>query len=287
MKINVLGASGQLGGKVMRALLDQGAAPQDLIASARSLDKIADLAALGIELRYADYEKPDTLRQAFRDTDVLLLIPTLAPVEARVLQHAHAVDAARECGVGRIALASFIAAEPSSKFLIAPFMLYAESKLRLSGMAWTILRDGMYLDPLAEWAPALVDSGRLPYPVAQGRVAYISRQDLARALAAACLNAGHENRLYRLTGPAAISMPELAQALSQATGQTIRYEQVSEQAFADICRADNIPEPMVQVLISMYRAVDNGEFEQVTRDVEKLTGRPPQTVQDYLTQALG
>lgn len=104
------------------------------------------------------------MRQAFRSTE-LLLIPTLAPIEARVLQHSRAVDAARACGVGRIALASFFAAEPSSKFLIAPFMLYAESKPRLSGITWTILRDGMYLDPLAKSAPALVKAGRSPQPV--------------------------------------------------------------------------------------------------------------------------
>ena len=286
MKINVLGATGQLGRKVVQALLDGGAAPEDLIASARSPEKASDLAERGVDVRRADYDEPDTLREAFRDTDVLLLIPTSVPVEPRVLQHAHALEAAREAGVRRVAFASISAAEPTSVFLVAPFILYAESKLRLSGMEWTILRTGMYLDPVAEWAPALLEMGRLPYPVAEGRVAYIARDDLASSLAAACLNAGHAGKLYELTGPEALSMPEMAQALSEATGRSITYDQVTEEAYAESCRADGVPEPLVEVLVSMYRAVDNGEFERVTGDVERLTGRPAQTVHAYLDSVL-
>ena len=286
MMINVFSATGQLGRKVMQALLDGDAAPEDLIASTRSPGKASDLAERGVAVRRADYDEPDTLREAFRGTDILLLIPTSVPVEPRILQHANALEAAREADVRRVAFASFAAAEPTSEFLVAPFMLYAESKLRLSGMEWTILRNGMYLDPVADWAPALVEMGRLPYPVAEGRVAYIARDDLARSLAAACLNTGHAGKLYELTGPEALSMPELAQALSEATGQSITYDHVTEEAFAEICRADGVPEPMVEVLVSMYRAVDNGEFERVTGDVEELTGRPAQTVQTYLNSVL-
>jgi NAD(P)H dehydrogenase (quinone) len=286
MMINVFSATGQLGRKVMQALLDGDAAPEDLIASTRSPGKASDLAERGVAVRRADYDEPDTLREAFRGTDILLLIPTSVPVEPRILQHANALEAAREADVRRVAFASFAAAEPTSEFLVAPFMLYAESKLRLSGMEWTILRNGMYLDPVADWAPALVEMGRLPYPVAEGRVAYIARDDLARPLAAACLNTGHAGELYELTGPEAVSMPELAQALSEATGQPITYDQVTEEAYAELCRTDGVPEPMVRVLVSMYRAVDNGEFERMTGDVEELTGRPAQTAEAYLNSVL-
>ena len=286
MKINVMGATGQLGRKVIQALRAQGAAPEDLIASVRSPEKAQPFLEQGLTVRRADYDQPDTLAKAFRDTEVLLLIPSTAPVEPRVVQHANALDAARLAGVRRIAFASFAAARPTSKFLIAPFLLYAESKLRLSGMAWTILRDGMYLDPLADWAPDLAEMGRLPYPVAQGRVAYIARHDLARALAAVCLNTGHDAAVYELTGPEAVSMPELAAALSEAMKQPLVYNQVTEEEFAALCRTANVPDPVIEVLASMYRAVDNGEFEHVTDHVERLTGSPPQTVAAYLQAVL-
>ncbi len=286
MKINVVGASGQLGSKVVRSLLARGADPESVIASARSKARVEGIEALGVELRHADYDRPATLRSAFAGTGVLLLIPSLAAVEPRIVQHCNAVEAAQDCGVRRVVLVSFRAAQTSSRFLIAPYLLYAESKVRLSGMDWTILRNGMYLDPLADWAPALAAEGRLPYPVRHGRVAYVCRDDLARASAAACLQDGHEGQVYELTGRRAVSMPELASALTAATGQPIAFTQVSEGEFGEICRADGVPEYITEVLTSMYRAVDAGEFETVTDHVERLTGAPPEGVTEYLRRAL-
>lgn len=286
MKVNVIGATGQLGRKVIGELLKQGAVPTDLIASIRSPDKARDLAEQGVDVRRADYDDPPSLHEAFQGTDLLLIIPSLAHVEQRILQHFNALEAAKQSKVKRVVFASFMAATPTSKFLIAPFMLYAESKLRLSGLEWTILRDGMYLDPVAEWVPQLVQTGRLPYPVEKGRVAYICRDDIARALAAACLGDGHSGQLYELTGPEALSMPGLAEAISRATGKPVEFQQISEDEYGDICRADNTPEPMIEFLTSMYRAVDNGEFEIVTDHVERLTGTPPESVESYLRRAV-
>jgi NAD(P)H dehydrogenase (quinone) len=286
MKINVMGAGGQLGHKVMEALLREGTQAEDLIASVRTSSRAQDLAEKNISVRHADYEEPQTLREAFRDTDVLLLIPSTALVEPRILQHFNALEAAREAGVKRVVFVSFVAAEPASQFLIAPFMLYAESKTRLSGLDWTILRDGMYLDPVADWVPHLVKTGLLPYPVREGRVAYISRDDLARAIAAVCLKEGHSGSVYELTGPEAVSMPRLAEAISAASGTPVAYQQVSEEEFAAVCRAGGDPEPLVQILVSMYRAVDAGEFERVTDHVERLTGTPAETVEACLKRAV-
>ena len=286
MTINVVGATGQLGGKVMAALLAQGAASSDLIASVRTPAKAQALQAQGIMVRHADYDDGDTLRAAFEGTDVLLLIPSTAPVEPRILQHARAVEAAQAAGVQRLLFSSFAAASPTSAFAVAPFMLYAEAKTRQSGLGWTILRNGMYLDPIADWTPELVAMGRLPYPVARGRVAYISRDDLARATAAACLDDAHSGCVYDLTGGEAVSMPELAAAIAAATGAPVVFDHVSDDAFRAVCRADGESDHITEILLTMYRAVEQGEFEQVTDHVEHLTGQPPQTVRAYLNAAL-
>jgi NAD(P)H dehydrogenase (quinone) len=287
MKINVMTATGQLGRKVMDALLAQGAHPEDLIASARTPDKAADIAARGVTVRRADYEDTTSMEQAFQGSEVLLLIPSKATVEPRILQHARALDAAHAAGVKRVVFSSLSTAVPNSKFLVSPFMLYAESRLRLSGMDWTILRNGMYLDPVAAWVPELVAMGRLPYPVKSGRVAYISRDDLARATAAALLDSKHGGQIYELTGPYALSMPELAQAITQVTGQPVRFDSITEAKYAEICRTgeEAVSELMIEFLVSLYRAVDNGEFATITDHVERLTGTPAMPVKAYLRQA--
>jgi NAD(P)H dehydrogenase (quinone) len=286
MKINVTAATGQLGRKTVDALIDQGFPACDIIASARNTEKARTLFDDRVDIRLADYDKPETLSDAFKGTDVLMIIASLLPVEPRIMQHARLIEAAVQANVQRIVFASFAAAEPTSKFLIAPFSLYAESKLRQCGIDWTILRDGMYLDPVADWIPELVQMGRLPYPVRSGCVAYICRDDIARSLAAACLDAGTRNRLYSLTGPHAVSMPELADIISRVSYENVTFDMVSEEEYAEINRESGVPDYLNDVLVSMYRAVDNGELETVTNHVKELTGRPAEDIESYFARVL-
>ena len=289
LMINVIGATGQLGRRVMMSLLNQGAAAGDLVASVRTPEKADDLAEQGVTVRRADYDDPDSLRTAFQGTEILVLIPSIAPVEPRILQHFNALQAAREAGVRRVVFASLATAGfLDSKFHITPFLLYAESKLRQSGMDWTILRNNMYLDPVAAWVPELIEMGRLPYPVKEGRVAYVARDDLARATAAVCLGSGHAGKVYELTGPESLSMPQVAETISRVTGQTVRFDSVTEAEYAEVSRTgeEAVPEFLIEILLSMYRAVDNGEFARATDHIERITGVAAETVESYLRRTV-
>ncbi len=286
MRVTVFGATGELGSRIVRSLLEQGLPAKDLVACGRNPGRLQAVGGPGIERRRVEYDAPGTIAAGLAGTQVLMLVPSMANVEPRIAQHASVMAAAAEAGVRRVVLTSFGAGRIDSEFHMAPFYLYAEAKLRLSGMQWTVLRNGIYLDPLADWAPALAEMGRLPYPVQRGRVAYVSRDDLARASAAACLDDTHAGRAYDLTGPEALSMPGLASALSEATGRAIRFDCVEESEFAGICRADGVPEWDIAVLASMYRAVDNGEFERVSDDIRILTGKPPEAPAAYLRRVL-
>ena len=282
MTIAVLGAAGHLGRRIVAALLDRGIAPEDLCACVRTPDKAVGLWQANVVIRAADYDDPKSLVAAFADSEIVVLVPTFAPVEHRVGQYGNAVAAAVAAGVRRLVFVGFAAAQPNSRFLIAPFMLYAEARTRLCGLDWTIVRNGMYLDPVADWMPDLWSSGRLPYPVRHGRVAYVCRDDLARGIAAAAADSGHGQRMYDLTGPEALSMPDLAAAIGAAGNRPVEFQRVCEDAFADLCRDAGEPEAIIPLLISLYRAVDNGEFEAVTDHIERLTGTPPLSPAEYL-----
>lgn len=276
-KINILGASGALGRKIVAELLNRGLPPQDLILSVRTPEKVMDFAKEGILVRRADYDSPESLRSAFRDCDMVHLIPSSAAPEPRILQHASAVEAAEAAGVGRISFSSLSSTRLDSQFLINPFLVYAESKIRLSAMEWTILRTNLYLDPIADWIPELKRLGFLPYPMKEARIAYVSREDLARATAAALLRDDVRGRVYDLTGSRALGMPELAHAVSSAAGRQIEYRCVGEEEFAAYCGSDP-----VHILNSLYRAAEAGEFAEVTAHIEELSGSAPEPVEDYL-----
>ncbi len=284
--ILVMAASGRLGGRVIEHLLTDGCAADDIVAGARSPDKLSRFTERGVQVRRADYTDPESLETAYQGVDTVVVIPSTSPVAPRIQEHANALTAARSAGVKRVIFLSINSCTPESRSLIAPFILYAESATRLSGMEWLLLRMNIYIDPLADWAPELAKTGRLPYPVKQGRVAYVSRDDIARAIAAAAQDMNLKGEILELSGAEAITMDELAEALTTATGSNIRFDSASDEEFVDICRQDGTPEFITQVLLSLYHAVDSGEFARVTDHIERLTGSPPESVPDYLIRTL-
>ncbi len=176
MKINILAETGQLGSRIVEALLTEGTCCGDLIVSRRNPAKARHLADRGIEVRHADLDRPKTLLPAFTGTDVLMLISSMAAVEHRITQHECAVTSAALANVGRVVMARASAARTDSPFPVAPFLLYAESKLRLSGLDWSIRRNGLYLDPLADWAPRPGQDGAATLSRPNGtRRLYLSR----------------------------------------------------------------------------------------------------------------
>ena len=285
-RICVVPATGQVGRRVVDGLIERGADPGRIVAAARVPERLADLESLGVSVARADYTDPASLEAAFDGVGALVLIPSTSPIEPRVQEHGNALRAARNAGVGRILFLSIAHAGGESVSRVAPFALYAEATLRLSGMDWLILRMNLFTDPLGDWVPDLVQMGRLPYPIQRGRIAYVTRDDVARALAAAALDPRRRDTILELTGPEAVTMEELARTLSEVTGEAIRFDCVSDEEFVEICAEQGTPEFLTQVLLSLYKAVDQGEFERATNDIENLTVRPAESVRDYLTRRL-
>lgn len=280
--IFIMAASGEVGRETVQFLLKQGAAPKEIAGGARNPSKLADLTALGIDVRRADYTDLASMETAFRGSETLVLIPTKTPSGPRCVEHANALEAAQKAGVKRVVFLSLQAATPLSHFNVAPFILFAECATRQSGLDWTFARMSLYADPIAEWVPELVNIGTLPYPVEQARIAYVSRTDVSRSLAAIALKPDLHGQILELTGPAALSMPELAQTISQVTGTPITFKSISEDEYRELCRKDKLPDEITDILVTMYRAAEAQEFSHVSNDIESLTGRRPETMAEAL-----
>lgn len=278
-KIFVSGSSGALGGRIAGHLLD---AEAHVVAGCRRPERVEQLAVHGAEVRRFDYDDSALMRVAFEGCSTVILVPTFAPVVERVRQHYSALKAAREAHVERVVFVSFLPTSLESHFTVSPFMLCAEAAVRQSGMDWVILRDGLYLDPLADWVPELVKMGRIPYPAGTGRVAYVTRDDLARAIAAVATSRDHDGQVFRLTGAQAQDFAEIAAVISEVTGAQVGYAPMGEGEFQELCRAPDQPDYLPEALASLYRAVSAGEFDLVTDDIERLTGTAPETLRSYL-----
>lgn len=184
MKIAVLGGAGQLGRHVVEALLENGCGANDIVVMTRKPDRAGDLAARGVVVRSGDYDAPESLPGVLDGVETVHAIPSFAMPRQRVQQLEDVLDAARRQGVRRFVSTGLVGTSIHNPFFIMPYLVYAETAVRNSGLAWTLLRNGYYADPVVDWVPDILEMGTIPYPTGSGRCAYVARRDLGRATAA-------------------------------------------------------------------------------------------------------
>ena len=282
MKYGIMGASGQLGRKTLDAVLGRDTLPKDVVALVRSPEKLADYTALGVEVRWADYDDPASLMESFQGIDHLLLVPSLALPADRVRQYDNAIAAARKAQVERLLHYGLVSTSLESPFAVTPFLLYAESAIRNSGLKWTILRNGLYADPIAEWIPEILKMGTIPYPTGEGRCAYVTRDDIARAGAAALTGPGGHGEVYNLTGPEALTTKDLCRIATSVTGKPVMDSRATDEDYLEACSKDGTPEYVAHLLLTMYHAVRRGFMDVISDDIEILTGHPAERFEEYL-----
>lgn len=282
-KLLVTGASGQLGRSVIRHLLEtEKVAPSDIVAASRDTAKLADLAAKGVEVRAADFDDPASLEQAFAGIDRLLVISTdaLAVPGLRLKQHKAAVDAAVKAGVGHIVYTSM--PNPDKSLVsFAPDHLGTEAAIKASGLGYTIVRNAWYLDNYLHAMPHNLASGQWFTAHGTGKVANISREDCARADAAALARPGSENATYTVTGAESLTADEIAAIVSSASGKPLAVVHVTPEQLKQGIESAGMPDFVAAMLASSEANVAAGNFELVTGDFEKLTGAKPQSAADF------
>jgi NAD(P)H dehydrogenase (quinone) len=224
----------------------------------------------GAEVAVASYSDADALVAAFTGVDVLLLVSASEDAQ-RVVQHHNAVEAAAAAGVRRVVYTSFLGAAPDCTFTFGRDHAATERFLADAGLEATVLRNSFYLDVL-------------PGPAGDGRLAAVSRDDVADVALAAMLDDRHAGRTYDVTGPAAFSLAEAAAELTRATGTEVRYVDESvEEAYASRA-SSGAPDWVLDGWVSTYTAIASGELDVVAGTVAEVTGHPPVGLRDFLAR---
>jgi NAD(P)H dehydrogenase (quinone) len=284
-KIFVTGAAGQLGQLVIKHLLARGVVPRRIIAGTRSPEKLADLAATGIEVRKANFEDIRGLTEAFNGAGTVLIISTdaLDGADTRLKQHRNAVSAAVAADVKRLAYTSL--PNPDSSLLtFAPDHLGTEQAIKASGLPYVFFRNGWYQENLLRALPHALQSGQWHSAAEGGRTSYVGREDIAEAIAAALATSTSESRTYTLTGSEALSNEEIARLASQATGKPLAVVHVTDGQLAAGLKAAGVPELFVGVLVSAEAEMRAGNLSIVTDHVESHIGRAPRRLADYFME---
>jgi len=281
-KIIVQGASGQLGTLVVDELLTMQIPAESLILVSRTPDKLAKYAALGAATRYGDFTEPESLRQAYSGGTRMLLISMGGGGGRRAELHAGAIDAAIAAGVKHIAYTSYINAEEFTSSVIAPDHRATEQYLRDSGVAWTMLRNSIYMNDLVNDAEAAVRSGEIVTSAPDTRVGYVMREDCAAAAAAVIAKSGHENRIYDITGPELIGPRDIAAAAAAVSGVTVEYRELSEAEHIAELVAAGQSEQAARGALGFQAELSSPYLQVASTAVEELTGRPPMSLRELL-----
>lgn len=264
MKIAMTGATGNLGRLVARQLLYRIREEELLLVARRPGAVRAGLEGRAYpEVRYGDYDVPESLGPAFRGADKLLLISSPhSDEDVRLRQHRAAVEAARREGVGHLVYTSVAFAE---KGRLPQHRLHLETERAIleSGIPYTFLRNAYYMDIVRFLGVReAAASGILPSPPGDWTFNAASREDLALAAAVVLSEEGHEGRVYELTASRSWNLDELARALTEATGRRVVHQ--TDPDYAN----------------PIYKLLPLSEMKKVSPDLERLIGRPACGVDD-------
>lgn len=273
--IAITGATGHIGGLVVEDLASHDAPLRLLVRDPARAPRGFD------DVRRAPYDDPAAARSALEGVQTLFMISAVESAD-RLDQHRAFIDAAAAAGVRHLVYTSFLGAGEHATFTLARDHWVTEEHIRASGMRWTFLRDSFYLDLLPSLAGA---DGVIRGPAGDGRVSAVARADVARSAAAVLLDpSAHADTAYDLTGPQALSFPEIARTITEVTGRptTFHDETLAE---ARQSRASYDPADWeLDAWISTYTAIAAGEMATVSQDVKKLTGREPVSLVELLQQ---
>lgn len=283
MSIVVTGATGHLGQLVVEGLLQ--ALPSDqVVACVRDPKKASWLSTRGVQIRVADYDRPESLAAAFQHGDRVLLISGVE-LGKRVHQHRAVVDAARAAGVAQLAYTSILGG-PRADFTLGRDHQETEQIIMRSGLSYVLLRNGFYTESYLDGLTETLERGEISGNAAAGRVASASRSDLAAAAVAVLTQDVRKSSVYELAGNTAWTFTDLAGEISRQSGTTVTYRNYAAGARRTRLIETGLPDDIAELLVDIDDAIARGLLGETRTDLSTLIGRPSTPMAHSISEAL-
>ncbi len=276
----ITGANGHLGRLVLKHLLTYVPANQ-IIATTRKPDQMADLAAQGVVVRHADFTDPATLTAAFTGVNQLLIIST-DTIGQRVVQHKAAIDAAVKAGVKHIVYTSSPYADPNAAHPILSEHGQTEAALAASHLEWTALRNNFYSELHKDFIPLMQVNGQVLIPEGSAKHSWVTREDCARAAAGALVGNITDIGPVDVTGPEALSFTDLIHRYSSLSGQSVDFKMLPEQEIIAQVLTKGVPQEVANFAIGFASWVAHSVPTTPTDTVKRASGTNPTPVDEVL-----
>ncbi|AZO77612.1 MULTISPECIES: NAD(P)H-binding protein [unclassified Bosea (in: a-proteobacteria)] len=277
--ILVTGATGHVGSAVVGRLASLG---HDVVAMVRDRRTAAERLPPEIALRVADYEDTSALKRAFAGIDEIVLISSDGDASAVMRHHANAIEAAAAAGARHIVFTSIVDVDDQSPFYFAPVYRDAERHLAACAVPSTILRCSLYCEFILEhWLVPSQTSGELVLPTGSGRVAPVSRDDVAAAIAAVAANPEKSPKIHTVTGNMVLDFDEIVASYGETVARQVGYRPCTIDEYQALASAQ-FDEPWPCAFSTLCASIAEGRYNRGSDDFAILTGREPESFRDFL-----
>jgi NAD(P)H dehydrogenase (quinone) len=279
MSVLVLGATGKLGRLLLPALQKAGLSATDITAAGRNKTVLDTLATEGYRTVQVELSDAGQVSAAVAGHDQVVLISGGEPT--RLQQHRTVIDAAKTAGVRHVYYTSGLRVDDPS-FALGADHKATEDAITTSGLTWTILRNGWYIENYIQAMHGATQSGVFVAAVGEGRVAPAGRRDFAEALAAVVTGSGHDNRTYDLSGDRDYTYADLAAAMTEVLGTPVSYQAVSAEQYRTILTGAGLDEGTAGFLAALDGNLGAGVMAYAGDDLSRLIGHPTMSLTDGL-----
>ncbi len=283
-KILVTGATGHYGYAVIASLIENGVNGSMIYAMVRDYSKVEKLKSLNVNIVFGDYNNYSSLLNAFTGIDKLLFVSS-DELENRSERHVQVVNAAVASGIKDILYTS--QEHKDVNFSPIEFILSShlatENAIKASGMNYTILRNGPYMDILPSFLGENIFKYGIYLPAGNGKMGFALRSEMAESAAKVLISPDHKNKTYNVSGDS-YSFFEIAECISQITGKNITYLSPGLDAFLNTMIDQGMSKRCAKMIGGFAAATRQGELESDGSQMEKLLGRKPLTVKQYLEE---
>lgn len=269
----VTGVTGTIGSQVLAALADKDVKVRAAVRSPEKFSGPKNATPVAFE-----YEKPETVRAAVQGVDKIFLVMPFVPNQEEL--SATVIDAAKAAGVKHIVKLSAFGCELEPGIQLGRWHRAVEKRIEASGIPYTFLRPNNFMENFINYYPPTPD-GKIYLPLGEGAVSWIAARDIGEVAARVLLSEGHENKAYTLTGPEALTVAQVAKHLSEASGRTIEYVDVPEEAARQSMLNAGMPEWAVNAMAELNAIDKAGYAASVDPSLGELLGRAPTTFAEF------
>jgi len=158
----------------------------------------------------------------------------------------------------------------------------AEIALENSGLTYNIIRPNWFYQNFnSYWIAGILSAGKILVPAGNAKTSFIDARDIAAVAAALLANDDFKDQAFDLTGPESVTHEEVAQVLSEVTGKSISYQDITPEELKANLTSAGLSVAYADFLNVILGYLHAGYNAQINQNVQIITGRSATGLRKY------